>query len=75
MCQVYTHFVRQVKDAEFQQKIHYLDNKILTKLKELIAEEIINFQLVPPGNKTRNDVKTAVHMFKNHYTLGLATVS
>ena len=60
--------------AGLRPKLQRLDNEASAILKDFMAEEGIDYQLVPPGSHRRNAAERAIRTFKNHFIAGLASV-
>ena len=54
-------------------RLHTLDNKASTSLKDFLTTEHIEYQLVPPHIHRRNSAERAIQTFKNHFIAGLAS--
>ena len=54
-------------------RLHTLDNKASTSLKEFLTTEHVEYQLVPPDIHQRNSAERAIQTFKNHFIAGLAS--
>ena len=53
--------------------LHRLDNECSNELREYLAENQVQIQLVPPGIHRANAAERAIRTFKNHFLAGLAT--
>ena len=60
--------------AGLRPKLQRLDNEASAILKDFMAEEGVDYQLVPPGSHRRNAAERAIRTFKNHFIAGLASV-
>jgi len=56
-----------------QPKLQCLDNEVSHAFQEYLHHEGVNFQLVPPHLHQCNAAKRAIHMFKNHFIVGLCS--
>ena len=54
-------------------RLHTLDNKASTNLKDFLTTEKVEYQLVPPHIHQRNSAERAIQTFKNHFIAGLAS--
>ena len=54
-------------------QLHKLDNECSQLLKDFMATENTQHQLVPPGIHRRNAAERAIRTFKNHFIAGLCT--
>ena len=59
----------------FKPKLYFLDNEASTTLKTTIENNKIEYQLVLPGNKRKNNVERASQTFKNHFIAGFLTIN
>ena len=59
--------------AGLKPQLHRLDNECSQILKDFMAEEKEDYQLVPPGIHRRNSAERAIRTFKNHFIAGLAS--
>jgi hypothetical protein len=71
----YQRVISLLKSRGLQPKLQKLDNKALQVLQQYMAEEHIDFQLVPPGLHPRNAAERAIRTFKNHFIAGLCTTA
>jgi hypothetical protein len=55
-------------------KSQRLDNECSAILKEVLTDEAVDFQLVPPHVHRRNAAEHAIHTFKNHFIAGLCSL-
>ncbi len=63
----YQELVDCLCSAGIQPKLHLLDNKCLTKFKERIKSNDMEYQLVPPHDHRQNIPETAIKVFKAHF--------
>ena len=54
-------------------KKYILDNECSAKFKDILTENEIEYELVPPHQHRRNAAERAIRTFKNHFLAGLAT--
>jgi hypothetical protein len=62
----YQELVDHLCSAGIQSKLHLLDNECLTKFKERIKSNDMEYQLVPPHDHRQNIAETAIKIFKAH---------
>jgi hypothetical protein len=55
-------------------QLQRLDNECPEALKDYMADQQVDFQLVPPGVHRRNAAERAIRTFKNHLIAGLCSV-
>jgi hypothetical protein len=60
--------------AGLRPKLQRLDNECSVALKQFLAAEDVDFQLVPPHLHRRNAAERAILTFKNHFIAGLCSV-
>ena len=60
--------------AGLKPKLQQLDNECSQILKDYMIKQGIDYQLVPPHVHQRNAAKRTIHMFKNHFIVGLCRV-
>ena len=65
---------RRLCKAGPRPKLQRLDNECSTLLKDFLAAEDIDFQLVPPAVHRHNAAKRAIRTFQNHLIAGLCCV-
>ena len=54
-------------------QLQRLDNEASTHLKTFLADQKIDYQLVPPHAHRRNQAERAIRVFKNHFIAGLCS--
>ena len=59
--------------AGLRPQLQRLDNEASQSLKQFMASEGIDYQLVPPGVHRRNAAERAIRTFKNHFIAGLCS--
>ncbi len=74
MMEMYQHIINWMQAAGLGLKKHILDNKASKAFKELIRENELEYELVPPGNHRRNQAECAIQTFKAHFIVILARV-
>ena len=67
MVAAYQILVDRLKSAEFEPKMHILDNEISAGYKEAIRKSGMKYQLVPPNDHRRNAAEKAIQVFKDHF--------
>jgi hypothetical protein len=75
MIDAYQQIVDRMRAAGLGLKKHILDNKASKAFKELINKNIMEYELVPPGNHSRNHTECAIQTFKAHFISILARVN
>ena len=68
------HNIRQLLcNRGLQPSMHVLDNECSKILKDYMAKENENYQLVPPHLHRRNAAERAIQTFKNHFIAGIVS--
>ena len=70
---VYQNIYNRLELAGFKPMLHILDNEASAAFKTFLAQQKVDFQLVPPQNHRRNAAERAIQTFKNHFIAGLAS--
>jgi hypothetical protein len=65
MIHAYQEFVDRLHSAGIQPKLHLLDNECLTKFKERINSNDMEYQLVPPHDHRQNIAETAIKVLRH----------
>ena len=58
----------------YKPKVHKIDNECSKSLKEIMDNDELEYQLVPPHVHRRNLIERAFKTFKDHFIAGLATI-
>ena len=66
--------ITYLKKRGFTPQFNVIDNIVSTKVKEFLAEENIEVQIVEPHNHRVNAAERAIQTFKDHFIAGLCTV-
>ena len=74
MMDTYQRIVNHMRSAGLGLKLHILDNECSKAFKQLIGENKMTHELVPPGNHRRNQAEQAIQTFKAHFIAILAGV-
>jgi hypothetical protein len=67
MVATYNTLVSRLVLANFEPKMHLLDNECYQEYKDAITKNGMKFQLVPPNNHHRNIAEKAIQTFKDHF--------
>jgi hypothetical protein len=70
----FEHIHQELTSRGFTPKLQTLDNEASSALKSFFTENDVEYQLVPLHCHRRNDAERAIHTFKEHFVLGLASV-
>jgi hypothetical protein len=74
MIEAYQRIINRMRAAGLGLKKHILHNEASKAFKELIRENGLEYELVPPGNHRRNQAECAILTFKAHFIAILAGV-
>ena len=62
-----------LKSRGLKPQLQRLDNEASQLLKNFLADNQVDFQLVPPHAHRRNSAERAIRVFKNHFIAGLCS--
>ena len=74
LTQAEKYFIEELTKRGLKPKFQKLDNEISQSVKEYMAQNGIQYQLVPPHIHWRNKAERAIQTFKAHFISGLCTV-
>ena len=66
MIQAYQKLIDWLKGCGIKPRHHNLDNEVSDEMKEVIEENEMTYQLVPPHDHRRNIAKREIQTFKAH---------
>ena len=75
MCRVVKERNPFLNKQGFKPKLYFLDNEASTALRTTIEDNKIEYQLVLPGNKMKNNVERAIQTFQNYFIAEFSTIN
>ncbi len=63
----YERIMKRTRKANLTIKKHILDNEASANYKEAIANNKVEYKLVPPNNHQQNQAERAIQTFKSHF--------
>ena len=71
MMRLYQKLIDRLKEKGIQSKLHLLDNECSEEFKEVINNNDMKYQLVPPHDHIRNIAEKAIQFFKIPLRIGI----
>jgi hypothetical protein len=63
----YKQIMKRMRKTNLTIKKHILNNKASTNYKEAIANNKVEYKLIPPNNHQQNQAESAIQTFKAHF--------